>query len=185
MSAAARVSYKSDPIAERSTSINKKKLAKMLGEDEFGENLFTQFSRPTADEKPHYLKVDYADDDIVINPDGSVKAGTLPALVERLTLHESMGKSICMSENDANPFTDPTFNSTFLMTYRSFATAQEVLQLLVQRYQLAPPPDLTTEELKDWAERKQKPVKLRFVQVAKLFRLLTRCSEYSTCLKHG
>ena len=176
---------KSDPIAERSTSINKKKLAKMLGEDEFGENLFTQFNRPMADEKPHYLKVDYADDDIIINPDGSVKAGTLPALVERLTLHESMGKWVCMSENNANPFTDPTFNSTFLMTYRSFATAEEVLQLLVQRYQLAPPRDLMSEELKDWAERKQKPVKLRFVQVAKLFCWLTRCSEYSMCLKHG
>jgi hypothetical protein len=27
----------SDPVTERSTSINKKKLAKMLGEDEFGE----------------------------------------------------------------------------------------------------------------------------------------------------
>jgi hypothetical protein len=62
----------------------------MLGEDEFGETLFTQFK--PVDVKPHYLKVDYADDDIIINPDGSVKAGTLPALVERLTLHESMGK---------------------------------------------------------------------------------------------
>jgi son of sevenless-like protein len=58
---------------------------------------------------------------------------------------------------------DPTFNSTFLMTYRSFATAEEVLQLLVQRYQLKPPPDLSPEQLKDWVERKQKPVKLRYV----------------------
>lgn len=64
----------------------------MLGEDEFGDALFTH-ARPTPDEKPFYLNVDYAEDDIIINPDGSIKAGTLPALVERLTLHESMGMS--------------------------------------------------------------------------------------------
>ena len=94
MSLLKRLLCLSDPVTERSTSINKKKLAKMLGEDEFGEGLFTQFDRPAAEEKPHYLKVDYAEDDIIINADGSVKAGTLPALVERLTLHESMGRSV-------------------------------------------------------------------------------------------
>lgn len=145
-------------------SINMKKLAKMLGEDEFGDTLFTQVSRPAPDEKPFYLYVDYAEDDIIINPDGSIKAGTLPALVERLTLHESMGASLsilvgCLLIDIA----DPTFNSTFLMTYRSFATAEEVLNLLIKRYQLQPPPNLNPEQLKDWAERKQKPVKLRYV----------------------
>lgn len=49
------------------------------------------------------------------------------------------------------------------MTYRSFATAEEVLNLLIKRYQLQPPPNLSPEQLKDWAERKQKPVKLRYV----------------------
>jgi son of sevenless-like protein len=84
-------------------SINKKKLAKMLGEDEFGDTLFTQVSRPAPEEKPFYLNVDYAEDDIIINPDGSIKAGTLPALVERLTLHESMGKSVVeLPERDAD-----------------------------------------------------------------------------------
>lgn len=62
-------------------------------------------------------------------------------------------------------YIDPTFNSTFLMTYRSFATAEEVLNLLIKRYQLQPPPNLNPEQLKDWAERKQKPVKLRYVAV--------------------
>lgn len=51
------------------------------------------------------------------------------------------------------------------MTYRSFATAEEVLNLLIKRYQLQPPPNLNPEQLKDWAERKQKPVKLRYVAV--------------------
>ncbi|KAJ9108726.1 hypothetical protein QFC21_000046 [Naganishia friedmannii] len=137
---------------KRSTSLNKKKLAKMLGEDEVGMILSPQGNRITLEEKPFYLNVDYADDDIIINADGSVKAGTLPALVERLTLHESM---------------DPTFNSTFLMTYRSFATADEVLALLIQRYQLQPLPDLTPGQLSDWAERKQKPVKLRVFNILK------------------
>jgi son of sevenless-like protein len=63
----------------------------MLGEDEVGMILSPQANRLTLEDKPFYLNVDYADDDIIINADGSVKAGTLPALVERLTLHESMG----------------------------------------------------------------------------------------------
>ena len=78
--------------------------------------------------------------------------------------------------NSAHSSTDPAFNSTFLMTYRSFATAEELLQLLVQRYQLAPPPDLSAEELKDWAEKKQKPVKLRCAQFSQKVKDLCACS---------
>jgi hypothetical protein len=39
-----------------------------------------------------YLGYDYADGDIVFTKDGSVQGGTLRALVERLTLHEAIGK---------------------------------------------------------------------------------------------
>lgn len=42
-----------------------------------------------------YLKPDHTDaSEIVMNPDGGVRAATLPALIERLTMHDSSGKSL-------------------------------------------------------------------------------------------
>lgn len=64
----------------------------------------TNLTRPTNDKNTKqlisleeksqfwYLGYDYADGDIVFTKDGSVQGGTLRALVERLTLHEAIGK---------------------------------------------------------------------------------------------
>lgn len=45
-----------------------------------------------ADSKPWYLRPTYSQTEILIDPDGSVKGGTVPALVERLTAHEHGGE---------------------------------------------------------------------------------------------
>lgn len=61
------------------------KIRKILGED-----------APTrafeADSKPWYLRSDHKKDEIIINPDGGIRAGSLPALIERLTTHEYGGE---------------------------------------------------------------------------------------------
>lgn len=44
-----------------------------------------------ADQKPWYLRPNYDQSEILIDPDGSVRAGTPSALVERLTAHELGG----------------------------------------------------------------------------------------------
>jgi hypothetical protein len=49
----------------------------------------TSLSTP---EVPWYLGYDYTPNDIVFNMEGQVKGGTLAALVERLTLHDYLGK---------------------------------------------------------------------------------------------
>lgn len=48
----------------------------------------------SADERSPgwWLGYDYAPEEVVFSSDGSVKGGTLPALVERLTLHDTLGK---------------------------------------------------------------------------------------------
>lgn len=99
-----------------------------------------------------YLGYDYSSDEIVFGSDGNVKGGTLRALVERLTLHDTF---------------DTSFIATFLLTYRSFCTTEELMTLLEERYNLRPTEDLTPWELEEWTERKQKLVRLRVFNVMK------------------
>lgn len=65
------------------------KIRKFFGDDA-PENYIESAN---ADSKPWYLRVDHRPEEITMNPDGKVIAGTLPALVERLTAHESGGSS--------------------------------------------------------------------------------------------
>jgi son of sevenless len=100
-----------------------------------------------ADYQPWYLRPNYLATDILIEPDGSVRGGTVPALVERLTAHEQVS--------------DPTFGKAFLMTYKSFTTLDEVFDLLVARFHIQPPENLTQLEREDWCKLKQHVIQVR------------------------
>ena len=58
--------------------------------------------------------------EIVFNKDGQISGGTLPALIERLTTH------------DSTP--DASYVSTFYLTFRLFATPSEFAQALIDRF---------------------------------------------------
>ena len=58
--------------------------------------------------------------ELIYNKDGQVVGGTLPALVERLTMH------------DSTP--DPAFMSTFYLTFRLFTTAFAFAEALIDRF---------------------------------------------------
>ena len=49
-------------------------------------------SKLNAEQKPWYLRPNYDQAEILIDPDGGVRAGTPMALVERLTAHELAGE---------------------------------------------------------------------------------------------
>ncbi|KAI9282326.1 ras guanine nucleotide exchange factor domain-containing protein [Sporodiniella umbellata] len=104
-----------------------------------------------VNEKPDFLQHDYGPNEIVFTMEGGVKGGTLPALVERLTMHD---------------YFDMNFVNTFLLTYRSFCTSQDLLDLLEARYNLVCP-ELTAEERTVWEEKKLKLVRLRVFNVLK------------------
>lgn len=106
------------------------------------------------EDEQRYLQYDYSPNEIVFTVEGSVKGGTLRALVERMTLHD---------------YLDMNFNSTFLLTYRSFCTSMELLELLEARYNIQPPADLTPEELEIWVTKKQKLIRLRVFNVLKIW----------------
>ena len=59
--------------------------------------------------------------ELVYNKEGLITGGTLPALIERLTTH------------DSTP--DATFVSTFYLTFRLFATPTAFAQALIDRFQ--------------------------------------------------
>lgn len=59
--------------------------------------------------------------ELVFNKDMQISGGTLPALIERLTTH------------DSTP--DASFVSTFYLTFRLFATPTEFAQALIDRFQ--------------------------------------------------
>jgi son of sevenless-like protein len=101
------------------------------------------FSQP---ESPWYLREDYPPDSIVLDEKGNVKAATLPALITRLTPHGS---------------SDTAFFQAFLLTFRSFTTANELLDQLIERYNIPEPEGLTLEESADWKRLKQTPIRLR------------------------
>lgn len=106
------------------------------------------------DDRPWFLQMEHEHEvhrDMRTDPP-QVKSGTLGGLVEQLTRHDRP---------------DPTFNTTFLLTYRSFISAAELFELLVRRFNTQPPPNLTRDELLIWEEQKQKPVRFRVVNILK------------------
>ncbi|KAI7830456.1 ras guanine nucleotide exchange factor domain-containing protein [Gamsiella multidivaricata] len=118
------------------------KLKKLLGDEAPGR----------ASTMYWFLNYDYQQGDLVLNPEGQVKGGTLPALIERLTLHDGL---------------DSNFIATFLLTYRSFTTTKELFNSLFHRFTIQPPMGLDTEEMEIWTEKKLTPIRLRVFNIIK------------------
>lgn len=85
------------------------------------------------------------------NP-GIVKAATVAKLVERLTHH-------------FNP--DTTSLQSFLATYRSYATPDDLMELLIGRYNMPPPKDKSADLMAQFKEKYQTPIYLRVFNVLK------------------
>ncbi|KAJ3263731.1 hypothetical protein HK104_006599 [Borealophlyctis nickersoniae] len=133
------------------------KVTKLLGPEAAG----AARKMEAEQNKAWYLDHDYSKGDIVLATEGKVKGGTLEALVEKLTLHDSL---------------DAQFTSTFLLTYRSFTTSLELFQLLIARFNIPPPEDLEPGELQVWFEKKLTPIRLRVLNIMKSW-LETYCSD--------
>ncbi|KAI9444951.1 ras GEF [Lactarius indigo] len=102
---------------------------------------------------PWYLKHQHGEEEIKLEFDGTVKAGTLPALVERLVVDP-----LRVSQQEM-------FRRAFLVTFRTFATSTEVFDLLVGQYELEVPQNLTEEEFDLWRREKLRPTQKRVLTV--------------------
>jgi son of sevenless-like protein len=67
----------------------------------------------------------------------------------------------------ANVITDVNYLNCFLLTYRTFVTSNELLDLLFMRYQLPPPVNPTPEVMEQFKMKKETPIQLRVLNAFK------------------
>ncbi|OMJ07313.1 Cell division control protein 25 [Smittium culicis] len=101
-----------------------------------------------------FLKPDYSESELILEND-KVIGGTLRALIERLTPH--------------NTSVDSEFFNAFLLNFRSFCTPVEFLGQLIDRFNMSPPELLNKYPslLEKWVEKKKVPSNLRIYNVLK------------------
>ena len=89
-------------------------------------------------------------EDLVLDCDGRVKAGSAVGLIERLASHKF----------------DHRFCAALLLTYRSFYSPKELMCALVARYHIQPPAANAGTPLHDvWVNQRQLPVQLMVCNV--------------------
>lgn len=125
------------------------KLRKLLGDDA-PSDLSALTNRPLSilrdtDSLPSF-ESDFNSEEISYNMEGQIRGATLNALVAKLTTHEHV---------------DRPFNTTFLMTYRTFTTSAQLFDLLVQRYLIEPPLNMDRQRVTQWERLKGQIVRIR------------------------
>ncbi|KAI0639893.1 ras GEF [Trametes polyzona] len=121
-----------------------------------------------------YLRPMYSEDEIQFQPDGSVAAGTLRALVERLTVEFPSGYPLhapvsSPEHHYVEPAQETRYRQAFLATFKSFATAEEVFDLLLAQYNISHPTALNLKELEQWKEKRLKPTRRRVLSVLRVW----------------
>jgi hypothetical protein len=113
------------------------------------------------------LKAQYAEEELKFDSDGTIKLGTIRALVEHLTGEFADSKDLCFAANymlieSIDSQGRRYFRDVFFMTFRTFATADEIFWMLVGHYELSPPDGImSVPELCEWKERKQRPTQIQ------------------------
>jgi len=99
------------------------------------------------------LTHDYDARNIAFNDEGAIVGATLDVMIERMTPH--------------NALVDPAFQQIFMMTWRLFVSPSELVDALINRYDLPIPTLFSEEDLAAWTKRKAAPVKLRVANLIK------------------
>ncbi|KAF8167469.1 ras guanine nucleotide exchange factor domain-containing protein [Crassisporium funariophilum] len=106
---------------------------------------------------PWYLRPKFADQ-LDEDNKGHVRSGTLASLIEKLTTDIDATDLTKLAESR-------TFTGVFLMTFRTFTTANRLFEMLVERFHMKPPNSLTEAEYKDWKINLRIPVQRRVLEV--------------------
>ncbi|KAJ7134752.1 ras guanine nucleotide exchange factor domain-containing protein [Mycena epipterygia] len=101
------------------------------------------------------LSHDYSLEDVAYNTDGHLVGATMDVLVEKMTPHDSI--------------VDPAFSAVFFLTFRLFSSPIELVDTIIQRYNLLPPDGISNEDVQLWQQRKGIPVRLRVSNFIKIW----------------
>ena len=112
-----------------------------------GELAQDGISPVTLDVKRDPLGHDHSVEDVIYNADGHLVAASLEVLVEKMVPHDSI--------------VDPAFSAVFFLTFRLFSMPMELVQAVIHRYNVMPPPDLSEEDMLRWQQCKGIPIRLR------------------------
>jgi len=113
----------------------------------FGDVGRDDVSSVTLEVKRDPMGHDYAVEDVIYNSDGHLVAASLDALVEKMTPHDSI--------------VDAAFSAVFFLTFRLFCSPMELVEAIINRYNIVPPPDLPEADMVVWQKYKGLPIRLR------------------------
>jgi son of sevenless-like protein len=82
----------------------------------------------------------------------AIDAATLSKLIEEMTHHVNY---------------DNYFLHTFILTYRSFTNSHQLLEMLIQRFNIPPPEGCTNEEFAEFKQEKLDKIRLRVISAIK------------------
>ena len=122
-------------------------------------------SRPPSDGTPWYLRLQYADQ-LDTDDKGYVRFGSLLSLFEMLTFPPKPTSEFSETQSCYASDTDElaelaqykTFTNVFLMTFRTFTTADHLFNMLVERFHIKPNESLTESEYLNWKANLRIPV---------------------------
>jgi son of sevenless-like protein len=131
-------------------------------------------SRPPSDGTPWYLRPQYADQ-LDTDDKGNVRFGSLLSLFEMLTFPpkptSEFGEAQAHYGSDTDELADlaqyKTFTNVFLMTFRTFTTADHLFDMLVERFHLKPYESLTETEFLNWKANLRTPVQRLVLEILK------------------
>ncbi|CAF1455941.1 unnamed protein product, partial [Adineta steineri] len=141
----------------RNKSILQRELYNILVNEDAQQILLTpdptqyRFCAPNL---PTNIQIDYhTNDKSSSSPSFTIRGATIEKLIEHLTHHQLL---------------HPRFVKSFLMTYKSYCTPLELLNLLIERYNIPEPASsylYTEQQLKKFRKEYVQPVKLRVLNV--------------------
>lgn len=129
------------------------------------EGQVIDISRPPSDGTPWYLRPQYADQ-LDTDDKGNVRFGSLISLFEMLTFPPKptgeFGEAQACYASDTDELAElaqcKNFTNVFLMTFRTFTTADHLFDMLVERYDPNPNESLTNSEYLNWKANLRVPV---------------------------
>lgn len=119
------------------------------GREEGGDQLYRRKMFGLVDS----LKQAGLEEELKIDSDGTVTAGTLPALIERLTTEPLA------------PTRETVFRNVFLMTMRTFSTPEAIFTMLVDRFYVEPRAHYDSKDVELWKLKTLYPTQKRILEI--------------------